>query len=179
MQPLLNIAVRAARRAGDIIVRAIPRLEAVNLESQLKAAEATLAAAEAERDRGVIRAPWAGVVSDVPVEIGKAAFSFAGADLLLLTSREDAFPTVVLEALSAGTPVIASEGSGGIPDLLRDSESVLSGYFSLSWAAPHLFGDPLEEFADDGRALLAGRSADGLFWDWPGDTEIVLARKPA
>ena len=29
MQPLLNIAVKAARRAGDIIVRAIPRLEAV------------------------------------------------------------------------------------------------------------------------------------------------------
>src|SRR3954462_2163977 len=34
MQPLLNIAVRAARRAGDIIVRAIPRLEAVEVESK-------------------------------------------------------------------------------------------------------------------------------------------------
>jgi len=26
MQPLLNIAVKAARRAGDVIVRAMPRL---------------------------------------------------------------------------------------------------------------------------------------------------------
>ena len=34
MQPLLNIAVRAARRAGDIIVRAIPRLEAVEVQSK-------------------------------------------------------------------------------------------------------------------------------------------------
>ena len=34
MQPLLNIAVRAARRAGDIIVRAIPRLEAVEIHSK-------------------------------------------------------------------------------------------------------------------------------------------------
>ncbi len=66
----------------------------------------------------------------------------------------------------------------GIPDLLRDSESVLSGYFSLSSAAPHLFGDRLDAFAGDVRALLASRSADGLFWDWPGDTEVVLARKP-
>jgi SAM-dependent methyltransferase len=66
----------------------------------------------------------------------------------------------------------------GIPDLLRDSESVLSGYFSLSSAAPHLFGDRLDDFAGDVRALLASRSADGLFWDWPGDTEVVLARKP-
>lgn len=34
MQPLLNIAIRAARRAGDIIVRAIPRLEAVEIQSK-------------------------------------------------------------------------------------------------------------------------------------------------
>ncbi|HLA72369.1 MAG TPA: inositol monophosphatase family protein [Steroidobacteraceae bacterium] len=34
MQPLLNIAVKAARRAGDIIVRAIPRLESVQVESK-------------------------------------------------------------------------------------------------------------------------------------------------
>jgi myo-inositol-1(or 4)-monophosphatase len=34
VQPLLNIAVRAARRAGDIIVRAIPRLEAVEIHSK-------------------------------------------------------------------------------------------------------------------------------------------------
>ena len=43
----------------------------------------------------------------------------SAADVLLLTSREDAFPTVVLEALSAGTPVLAFDGAGGIPDLLR------------------------------------------------------------
>ena len=66
----------------------------------------------------------------------------------------------------------------GIPDLLRDSQSVLSGYLSLSSAAPHLFGDHLEEFAGEVRALLSSRSAEGVFWDWPGDTEVVLARKP-
>lgn len=65
----------------------------------------------------------------------------------------------------------------GIPDLLRDSESVLSGYFSFSWSAPHLFGDRVEAFAREMRELLLSRSPDGLFWDWPGDTEIVLARK--
>jgi myo-inositol-1(or 4)-monophosphatase len=34
MQPLLNIAVRAARRAGDIIVRAIPRIDSVEITSK-------------------------------------------------------------------------------------------------------------------------------------------------
>ena len=66
----------------------------------------------------------------------------------------------------------------GIPDLLRDGQSVLSGYLSLSSAAPHLFGDRLDDFSAEVRALLASRSADGSFWDWPGDTEVVLARKP-
>jgi SAM-dependent methyltransferase len=64
----------------------------------------------------------------------------------------------------------------GIPDLLRDRESVLSGYFSMSSSAPHLFGDRAEDFAGEVREMLASRSPEGVFWDWPGDTEVVLAR---
>ena len=48
----------------------------------------------------------------------------------------------------------------------------------MSSAAPHLFGDRLDDFAAEVRALLASRSADGCFWDWPGDTEVVIALKP-
>ena len=66
----------------------------------------------------------------------------------------------------------------GVPDLLRDTESVLSGYLSMSYAAPHLFGDRAEDFAAEVRELLASRSRDGVFWDWPGDTEVILACKP-
>lgn len=49
----------------------LPRLDLVNLESQFKAATAALAAAEAERDRGVIVAPWAGIITDVPTQVGQ------------------------------------------------------------------------------------------------------------
>jgi hypothetical protein len=66
----------------------------------------------------------------------------------------------------------------GIPDLLRDTESVVSGYLSLSWSAPHLYGERLDDFTGEARALLASHSAEGLFWDWPGDTEVIVARKP-
>jgi glycosyltransferase involved in cell wall biosynthesis len=44
---------------------------------------------------------------------------FAAADVFALTSREDPFPTVVMEALGCGVPCVAFEGAGGIPDLLR------------------------------------------------------------
>ena len=70
-------------------------------------------------------------------------------------------------------PVFAS----GIPDLLRESESVLSGYSSMATSAPHLFGDRADDFAGEVRELLAARSPEGLFWDWPGDTEILVARR--
>jgi SAM-dependent methyltransferase len=66
----------------------------------------------------------------------------------------------------------------GIPDLLRTTDSVISGYLSMSSSAPHLFGDRLDEFVTDARTLLEATSQDGLFWDWPGDTEIVIAERP-
>jgi SAM-dependent methyltransferase len=66
----------------------------------------------------------------------------------------------------------------GCPDIVRDADGVLAGYLSMSFAAPHLFGDRLSAFEADVRALLTERSPSGLFWDWPGDTEILLAHKP-
>jgi len=30
-----------------------------------------------------------------------------------------------------------------------------------------------------GQSFYANRSAEGIFWDWPGDTEVVMARKPS
>jgi multidrug efflux system membrane fusion protein len=59
----------------------LPKLQLVDLEAQVKAAEAAFAVAEAEHNRGVVRAPWAGVVQDVAVEVGLAAFSFAGREI--------------------------------------------------------------------------------------------------
>ena len=67
----------------------------------------------------------------------------------------------------------------GRPDIVRDIDSVVAGYYSLSWAAPHLFGDRRASYEADLRALLRARSSDGLFRDWPGDTEILIADKPA
>lgn len=66
----------------------------------------------------------------------------------------------------------------GRPDIVQDIDAVLANYFSMSFAAPHLFGHQFEQFETDVRATLATYSSSGLFWDWPGDTMILLARKP-
>lgn len=44
---------------------------------------------------------------------------YAGADVYALTSREDPFPSVVLESLSVGTPVVAFAGTGGGADFVE------------------------------------------------------------
>jgi SAM-dependent methyltransferase len=67
----------------------------------------------------------------------------------------------------------------GRPDIIQDVDGVVAKYFSMSFAAPHLFGDEVARFEADLRAELAARSPTGLFWDWPGDTAILLARKSA
>jgi SAM-dependent methyltransferase len=63
----------------------------------------------------------------------------------------------------------------GVPDLVRDVDEVVSGVLSMSYAAPHLFGARLDAFVADLRALLEER--DGRFWEWPGDTEVLIATK--
>lgn len=45
---------------------------------------------------------------------------FIGSDVFLLSSREDPFPSVVLDSMKGYTPVIAFENAGGIPEILAN-----------------------------------------------------------
>jgi glycosyltransferase involved in cell wall biosynthesis len=47
----------------------------------------------------------------------------SAADTFILTSREDPFPSSVLEAMSAGLPTVAFASSGGIPAMLADHDA--------------------------------------------------------
>jgi glycosyltransferase involved in cell wall biosynthesis len=47
------------------------------------------------------------------------ALYFAGSDVFALSSREDPFPNVVLEALSMGIPTLAFADCGGAPEILN------------------------------------------------------------
>ncbi len=74
---------------------------------------------------------------------------YAGADVLALTSREDPFPCVVLEAMDAGLPVVGFQDAGGCEEMLREGAGLLA---------------PLEDtgaFAEAVRTLLQDRQAAG------------------
>ncbi len=90
------------------------------------------------------------------------AFYYAGADLLALTSREDPFPNVVLEAMGSGLPVVAFAGSGGANRLIDEG-----GGSNVAMGDCEAFADAIlkiiqdrpqyEAMAQRGRDLIAER----------------------
>ena len=59
-------------------------------------------------------------------------YIFGGSDIFLLTSREDPFPSVALDAMVQYTPVIAFENAGGIPEILTDNRGINVPYGDCS-----------------------------------------------
>jgi glycosyltransferase involved in cell wall biosynthesis len=69
----------------------------------------------------------------------------AAADLVLHTSLADALPTTLIQALSAGTPAVATR-VGGIPDIVEHGETgllVATDPREIAEAVVELAGDPL------------------------------------
>ena len=56
---------------------------------------------------------------------------YAGADLYLMTSREDPFPSVVLESMNVGIPVIGFKNAGGFKDIVTRDTGVLVDYLNI------------------------------------------------
>ena len=82
---------------------------------------------------------------------------------------------VTLARTRFGVPRIVH--APGRTDIVRDVDGVVAGVLSMSYAAPGLLGHRLDAFVADLCALLHEHSPSGRFWDWPGDTEILIARK--
>lgn len=79
-----------------------------------------------------------------------------GADLFLLTSREEPFGRVVLEAAFAELPVICFAGSGGAPDFVEDDAGII-----VDWADPAAMADAtLKLIRDKPLRLKLGKQAN-------------------
>lgn len=66
----------------------------------------------------------------------------------------------------------------GQPDVVRSADDVVANLLSTSFAAPHLFGPDLDAFVAAVHDVLRAASPSGRFWDWPGDTWVLVATKP-
>ncbi len=84
------------------------------------------------------------------------------ADVFLLTSREDAFPLVCLEAACHGIPTVCFDRSGGMVDLVRDGAGLVVPYGDIAAMADALMAlidDPDKASALGARAERKVREA--------------------
>jgi SAM-dependent methyltransferase len=88
------------------------------------------------------------------------------------------------EGLSGEDEVLGAAGFSGprrviVPGHVheRSEDDVVASLFSLSWAAPHLFGDRIAEFETELRELLRRTSAHGRFAERAREVELVIWAK--
>ena len=84
---------------------------------------------------------------------------YAGADLYALTSREDPFPSVILEALEVGVPLVAFEGVGAFEQMIRSNGvGRLVPPFDMAAFAREV----ISLLEDDGKRIAMGRTGSDL-----------------
>jgi D-inositol-3-phosphate glycosyltransferase len=71
-------------------------------------------------------------------------------DVAVLTSKNEGFPNVVMEAMASGTPVVAAN-VGGVPELIRSGETGIL----IDGRDPQAFADAIERCLDDPEASVA------------------------
>ena len=83
---------------------------------------------------------------------------YTAADVYALTSREDPFPSVVMEAFDAGIPIVAFKGVGGFEDLVERGGGFLVPAFDTG-----RFADAVTEFLNDtDRSHAAGAQGQAI-----------------
>ena len=82
---------------------------------------------------------------------------YAGADLYALTSREDPYPSVVMEAFDAGVPVVGFHGAGGFDALIETASGglvAMGDHEAFAQRVGQLLEDPAR------RAVLGAQGRD-------------------
>ena len=112
-----------------------------------------------------VAAAGAGAHFFFPGVIEDSDVFFAGADVYLMTSREDPFPSVVLHALDAELPVIGFNDAGGFVELLRRGCGILVPYLDTSAMAVAAL-ELLSPSADRRKMTAIGKEIVSLEFDF-------------
>ena len=64
--------------------------------------------------------------------VPKSADYFAAADVFILTSREDPYPLVCLEAAALAKPIVCFAGAGGMPEFVEEDCGFVVPYLDLT-----------------------------------------------
>ncbi len=96
---------------------------------------------------------------------------YMGADLYLLSSRQDPLPCVAQSAMGAGLPLVAFANSGGIPEYMAGSAGTVVPYGDASAAAEAVFAyyesETLRrEHGNSGRQMVSAKFDFGGYFEF-------------
>lgn len=107
----------------------------------------------ADHDR--VRLGLAGTATFVGA-IADPSIHFGAFDAFLLSSREDPYPLVCLEAAAGSVPIVCFADAGGMPEFVEADAGVVVPYLDVEAAATALAGLAAD---DDTRRRLGARAA--------------------
>jgi glycosyltransferase involved in cell wall biosynthesis len=111
---------RVSREKGlDVLIDALPAMSDFSFHLTV-IGEGPERNVLAEKARGIgptMSVAWAGIIPD-------AARLLRAFDVLVISSRTEGTPMILLEAMAAGVPVVTT-AVGGIPDVVTNEEAIL------------------------------------------------------
>jgi glycosyltransferase involved in cell wall biosynthesis len=117
---VLFIAKEFKRKGADIVAAAFARLRETLPEARLMFAGAAELPAEFQ---GLGNVEHLGLLDKaVPEQLERLLTAYRDADVLVLPSRQDPFPTVIREAMFFGLPCVASD-IWAMPEMIADGET--------------------------------------------------------
>jgi glycosyltransferase involved in cell wall biosynthesis len=93
-------------------------------------------------------------------------------DILLLLSREDSYPLVVLEAASFGKPTVCFASAGGAPEFVQSDAGSVVNYLDI----PAVFNELLLYQSNPGLLLQKGKIAKERMRQQHQDKDLVLKK---
>ncbi|UYQ95899.1 glycosyltransferase family 4 protein [Chitinophaga horti] len=130
-----GMGVASYRKGTDIFLRVAAAVMAANPRIQFRWI-GNFEHAQAEEELDAVLAETG--LQKAAIFTGPLAhhyYNTAAFDLLFLSSREDPYPLVVLEAAFMQVPAICYEGAGGMPEFVQDDAGWLIPGFSVDAAA--------------------------------------------
>lgn len=117
---VLNVASGNKRKGADIFLRLVDILKNINFVWVGKIDPQILSVFLDGRDlKSISNLYLPGYIRGIE----ELNYFYLAASVFALTSREEPFGTVVLEAMQAGTPVLAFEGAGGFVDVVHNGKT--------------------------------------------------------
>lgn len=121
---ILNVGTPGKRKGFDLFIEAAIRMQVISEEYVFVWVGGAELSVLSETQQKYIKADNSNIIIiDYVKDTDMMGSIYSASDIFFLSSRNDPFPSVVLDAMSMGIPVIAFENCGGFTDIVHNERT--------------------------------------------------------